>query len=824
MNALKVIGIVVAIVTLHLGETYSQTKKSEAEDLPVQYRRGIELQSGYQSYDEKYAGENLEEIKRRLFPLEGAGVWTELNPKVPRVTYFGVHFVNKDTGWAVGDLGALIKTTNGGENWKTISTILTTPLLKVRSYNGQTVIVSGYDGIILRSTDNGETFVQIPTGLGSVDDLWGLEMINDTLGWACGANKLIKTTDDGANWQLITIPGYTGNFWWIEFMNENYGFIAADGRVLRTTDGGDNWNIIQAGDIAPLYSIDVIDSLHIAAAGYGGTNYSAKNLYSSDGGLTWNQGGQLTTEAVNCVQYVNQDTGYLVMTNVSARKTTNRGQDWTTIGGISDNYELQFITQHNIGYSVGSGLRIYKTENSFENWQRLIINDNFSDVYFVSEKEGYAIGSLLYKTTNYGMDWKRVESIGGGVTIYFLDSLNGLLGDNAIYKTTNGGNNWYQTNSQGLGARKFFFINEQVGWAVIGRSILKTTDGGENWVVQFIHINDSFTSIFFVDSLNGWATSRYVHQTTDGGVNWIQRTDVPIYFSYDIYFIGQNGFIINDNQKLYKSSNNGIDWIVQLNSPYYIKNFGWLSDKHGLIMGGSVVYETKDSGSAWNLVNELINVGLQKFHAPSEWVGYSVGGLGLIIKYFDSSYVPVDLIQFTGKYLADKVLLNWSTGSEENNYGFKIFKSIDMYDWKEIGFVGGEGTSTKNQNYTFIDKQISNEFQYYKLKQIDFDGSNKFSAIVSVRIPINNFEVTQNYPNPANPTTTISYTLPQKTTVRVELFSINGERIVELLNEEKERGIYRIEIDLKNYSSGLYFYRITTNSGYTATKKLILIK
>ncbi|MCE7855279.1 MAG: hypothetical protein DYG97_01840 [Ignavibacteria bacterium CHB3] len=73
-----------------------------------QFRRGIELQEGYQSYEQKYLGKNLIEEKRRLFPLQSTGVWTELNPKVPRVDYLGINFVNKDlptgqagTGWAV---------------------------------------------------------------------------------------------------------------------------------------------------------------------------------------------------------------------------------------------------------------------------------------------------------------------------------------------------------------------------------------------------------------------------------------------------------------------------------------------------------------------------------------------------------------------------------------------------------------------------------------------------------------------------------------------------------------------------------------------------
>ncbi len=88
-----------------------QSRTDTTKEKPVQYRRGIVLNENYQSYEEKYSGKNVVEEKRRLFPLEGTGIWTELNPKVPRVDYLGIQFVNRDTGWAVGDLGALIKRT-----------------------------------------------------------------------------------------------------------------------------------------------------------------------------------------------------------------------------------------------------------------------------------------------------------------------------------------------------------------------------------------------------------------------------------------------------------------------------------------------------------------------------------------------------------------------------------------------------------------------------------------------------------------------------------------------------------------------------------------
>jgi len=799
---------------------------------PTQYRRGIGVQEGYQSYDEKYFGKNLSEEKRSLFPLQSTGVWTELNPKVPRVDYFGIQFVNKDTGWAVGNLGALIKSTDGGQSWTVIQTNTTKPILKVRSFNGQIVIASGFDGLILRSTNAGETFTQITSGV--TGDMWGLQMLNDTLGWACGnVNSLIKTTDGGQSWQRIFTPGYTSDYWWLEFLNENYGFIAGNGYVLRTTNGGINWDIIPAGDSYPLFCLDVIDSLHIAAAGYGGTNYSAKNLYSSDGGNNWIVGDTLTTEAVNCIQYVNPDTGYLVMTNVSARKTTNRGQDWTGIVAGGE-YEMQFFELANVGYSVGTGLRISKTENSFENWQRLVINDNFSDVFFINEEVGFAVSGVLsvfqglYKTTNGGTHWEGVAGP-SGQDILFLDSLTGFIGSNVIYKTTDGGTTWYIPNGGEGGADKISFINQTTGWAIRNNIIYKTTDRGENWITQFTAPSSiTFYNIHFVDSLYGWTANLggRPYKTTNSGVNWIQQTNLNIWESRDIYFIDSlHAFLINDIFNLLRTTDSGINWFNHLTSKYVIRVLGWLSTSHGFIVGDGV-YETNDSGNTWFELLELRNVGLRKFYALNNYLGFSVGQVGLIFKLIDTSIVPVELISFEGKLEKNKTVLNWTTASEINNSGFQIEKSLDKKNWLNIGFVEGKGTTTEQNFYSFIDEfhqyQLCNI--YYRLKQINYDGSFDYSKVIEINILIpGNFELYQNFPNPFNPSTNIKWQSPISGLQTLKVYDILGRELIVLLNEFREAGIYETEFDASLLSSGVYFYKITVG-GYTQIKKMILTK
>ena len=822
----------IMIIVLLLNCFIEAQQQDTTREKPTGYRRGVELREGYQSYDEKYAGKDLNEEKKRLFPLNSTGVWTELNPKVPRVDYLGIHFINKDTGWAVGDLGSLIKTTDGAISWTVSQTNTTTPILKVRSFDGQLVIASGFNGLILRSSDGGETFTQITSGV--TGDLWGLEMLNDTVGWACGnRNSLIKTTDGGLTWQRVITPGYTSDYWWIDFLTERYGFIAANGNVLKTTDGGTNWEILQAGDSYPLFCLDVIDSLHIAAAGYGGTGYPAKNIYSSNGGNTWTNGGLISTTEVNCINYINTDTGYIVQSEVGLRKTTNRGINWILIDSASftgiGEYEIQLLKHENVGYNAGTVIKLYKSVGNFDEWERLIINDNFYDVHFITETTGFAISGAFYQTTNGGLNWKRNLNAPGGYDVLFIDSTTGFIGGDKIYKTTNGGSNWYETNSIGFGAGKIFFVTNQLGWATSGRSILKTTDGGENWFVQITLPSDSYTSIFFIDSLNGWATSRYIWQTTDGGVNWIQRTDISIYFSYDVYFPNSNngwiGRYSSINNSLFKTTDGGLNWIGIPEVVGARKLYFFPDPVHWLTIGFSRYYITNDFGNNWIEFTNDVPAGLVSFIAPSNQLGYSVGSKGLILKYNDTSYIPVELISFEGKIANNNVILSWVTASEINNQGFHIMKSMDNINWNEIGFVYGRGTSTERNYYSFIDGNISSNEIFYQLVQKDFDGSRFYSEIIKV---YNEFELSshllfQNFPNPFNSNTEIKFYLPEKELVNISIYALTGEKILELINKEKNKGFHLINF-VSELPSGVYFYRIVTSSGYTANKKLITIK
>ena len=817
----------------------------------TQYRSGVDLPEGYQSYEEKYRGKTPEEEKRMLYPhsrvSSSTGIWTELNPNVPRVDYLGIYFVNIDTGWACGDLGTIIKTTDAGDNWVTEETNTTTPILKVRSFNGQLVIASSFDGLILRSTNGGESWVEVTSGV--TGDLWGLEMINDTLGWACGNyNSLTKTTDRGLSWQRVFTPGYTGNLWWIDFINENYGFIAADGNVLRTTDGGLNWEIIQAGDAYPLYSIDVIDSLHITAGGYGGTSYAAKNIYSSDGGNTWINGGQTTTDPINCIKYINTDTGYITMSEVGIWKTINRGQSWQLLEPDSPNfqgeYELQLFSPQNIGYDAGSYLRIFKANGNLDLWNKLIINDDFSDVFFTSEKKGYVTANrVVFKTSNSGINWQKLQNfpsstyIAGIKSITFIDSLIGFIGGPPcrIVKTTDAGDSWQITNVSGLsdtmGAiTRIFFINSTTGWAVNDRGgIINTTDVGGNWFAQLsAGISVIFRSVYFIDSANGWTANLNARpfKTSDSGINWIQQSQLSIGFSRDVFFKNhQNGFLL-ESDKLYKTTDEGntFNLIPDITGYGVAARFSHYGDST-IFITGYKTYRSVDGGESWYSYPELDLTKLSGLSLLNSGLGYAVGDMGLILRYFDSTYTPVEFISFSANVNDGNVYLIWTTATETNNQGFDVEKYREGHnEWARIGYVPGSGTTTEKKLYSFTDGNVTPGKYYYRLKQIDFDGTFKYSKEVEAEIsaPLM-YSLEQNFPNPFNPTTKIIYSIPLRGKVKLIIYDLLGNKIKTLVNEEKPKGKYTVEFNGSNLSSGVYICRLIYGK-YSITKKLVLLK
>ncbi|MBK7629539.1 MAG: T9SS type A sorting domain-containing protein [Ignavibacteriales bacterium] len=194
--------------------------------------------------------------------------------------------------------------------------------------------------------------------------------------------------------------------------------------------------------------------------------------------------------------------------------------------------------------------------------------------------------------------------------------------------------------------------------------------------------------------------------------------------------------------------------------------------------------------------------------------------------YISEHYVlPVELTSFTAEPFCSTVSLNWQTATELNNQGFEIQRKLENSDWTTIGFRAGQGTTSEKTAYVFQDdiSEISAIKFYYRLKQIDFNGTIEFSDEITVLNEPRDFKLYQNYPNPFNPSTTISYAIPITGLVKITIYNALGESIKKLVNETKEPGFYSINWNADNINSGVYFLKIETNN-FISTKKMLFIK
>ncbi len=197
--------------------------------------------------------------------------------------------------------------------------------------------------------------------------------------------------------------------------------------------------------------------------------------------------------------------------------------------------------------------------------------------------------------------------------------------------------------------------------------------------------------------------------------------------------------------------------------------------------------------------------------------------------------LPVQISSFTGTYInANSVQLNWTTISEVNNYGFFVERrSANQHTFIELpsSFIPGHGTTITPQQYTYTDNLASGETWYYRLRQVDLDGSVHYTDEILVSIVTSvpgevpaEFNLHQNYPNPFNPSTTIRFSVETQGLAALTMYNLLGQELTTLFSGNVEpRNIYTVQLDASTLPTGTYFYRLKSN-GKTSLRKMVLLK
>ena len=224
---------------------------------------------------------------------------------------------------------------------------------------------------------------------------------------------------------------------------------------------------------------------------------------------------------------------------------------------------------------------------------------------------------------------------------------------------------------------------------------------------------------------------------------------------------------------------------------------------------------TNDVGGGW-----YFEVGgLDKTNSGTPFYAGSVGNVPL----------PVELTTFTATCNRLNAELKWSTATEIENYGFDIERRAEFGKdtlWTKVGFVSGNGSSNTPHDYSYTDAKLLSGRYAYRLKQVDLNGTYKYYKTTEVEIGLaaKVLSLSNNYPNPFNPSTNIEFTLPSDGRVVLKVYNILGQEVAELFNGEAQAGrILQARFDATRLSSGMYFYQLQFG-GKSLIKRMMLLK
>ena len=197
---------------------------------------------------------------------------------------------------------------------------------------------------------------------------------------------------------------------------------------------------------------------------------------------------------------------------------------------------------------------------------------------------------------------------------------------------------------------------------------------------------------------------------------------------------------------------------------------------------------------------------------------------------------------FAGSVIADdEVLLQWAVASQSNNLGWEVYRSVNEMVFERVGeLVPGDGTSEEFKSYSFVDADLPvADAVFYYLKQLDLDGTTSRSSVIEVLIAPTAIAETvlpnvtalhQNYPNPFDPETTISFDLNENAVVQLTIYDAATGQVVRNLvkGEAAVADVYQRAWDgLDNagvkVASGVYIYQLKAGK-FTAKKKMMLLQ
>jgi photosystem II stability/assembly factor-like uncharacterized protein len=375
--------------------------------------------------------------------------------------------------------------------------------------------------------------------------------------------------------------------------------------------------------------------------------------------------------------------------------------------------------------------------------------------------------------------------------------------DGLIMRTENGGLNWTTQNSNvttvlyGTNSiMDYELLNPYRIQLAVGENgvVLKSTDNGETWILKDIGVTQTLRSVdVMTNSLYIAAgDSGIIIRSVDKGESWSSVSSGVTENLNDIMFVqyphqvvsASRGIVIGNNGTILISDDYGLTWSpVSSNTAENLNSLHFAYENLIFAAGNNgVMLKSNDLGESWTAVTTGVQGNIYDVKLISETVCLATGENGLIIR------------------------------SEDGGETWSVITSGVSTDLFTVNFGSSNAGIAAGENGTEL---------YTNDGGLSWENRESFNSI-SCREK-NNVKLSQNFPNPFNPTTKISYELPFNSYVSVKVYDMLGKEVRTLANGYQNAGSYNITFDASNLSSGLYFYTINAGS-FVKTMKMILTK
>lgn len=301
---------------------------------------------------------------------------------------FDVFFIDKMKGWVVGNNGIVLRTTDSGNTWINQESGTQERLRSVFFVDSLNGFAVGSGGKIIKSTDGGATWTIQTSGTNLF--LSSVFFINKVIGWAVGGDlfngTILRTTDSGLTWEKM-IDSTAGSFRAVHFVDENDGWVVGarslfdnfePHRILHTSDGGITWqNLSDRTRPGPLVDVYFLNTNCGWASGFSPSGRGI--LYTNNGGLNWTdlriQRGDLSWSDYYRSIAVVDSNNIWVATNDTIYRTVNGGIFWNAnrMQSAKGLCSIYFVDKSN-GWAVGVEGSVWKYDENIVS----IVNENLT--------------------------------------------------------------------------------------------------------------------------------------------------------------------------------------------------------------------------------------------------------------------------------------------------------------------------------------------------------------------------------------------------------------------------------------------------------------